>query len=24
VPDKEINFSAAIAKILELNKKQVL
>ena len=24
VPDKEINFSAAISKILELNKKQVL
>jgi hypothetical protein len=24
VPDKEINFAAAISKILELNKKQVL
>jgi hypothetical protein len=24
VPDKEINFSAAIAKILETNKKQIL
>ena len=24
VPDKEINFAAAIARILELNKKQVL